>query len=735
MADNLNAGDDNQQTRGLEDESFLFVSVNGRNCWIPKCPDDFKPYVGMTFPNLEKVVLFYKEYARIAGFVVRLATSNSSAGIITIKYLVCQREGFKPKSKAMDSINIADHNSRLRRDTRCGCQARIQLNICEGGRYRVYFFEESHNHSLESDIGKQFLTSHREMSLIDKQLVMECGKVRIGATKAHHIRKELCGGFMNIGATVTDYKNFKRDLKLYIGLNDAQMVVDNLSDKIKTCPGFSFEYFLDEEGILTRLFWADVISMRDNIIFGDVISFDATYRMNKYNLVFVPFTGVDNQLRSVTLAAGLISKEDVESYTWLLTCFKKLSERGPSVIVTDQDASMKAAIATIFPSSRHRFCMWHITEKLQAKVGISKYRESGFLTSIKAVIWGEYKDSKEFETSWQNLICKYDLHANSWLATMYDLRLLWIPIYFRDVHMGALLRTTSRSESENSFFGRYIHRSLTLVEFFFGFNSAMDLQRQNRVQIYPESRRFVPTLNSTQKLEKDASETFSYPVFKIIQSEMSESAYGCAIQSINEDEFGRMYIINDASRDSRLFQVTFPGIEGRLKCSCMKFESCGYICRHIFKVMFFLRYEKIPDYLVMGRWHIDASRKHNPSMFLVDHENPNQTREQITLASEIWFHVNAALCIFKTDVGSIRKFHDHIYEYVKVHAPSAGAHCSVNNDDYFRAVLQMPQPTVLQVNNPGLSRNKGCGKRIRGPREIAIEKYKKLLDHVVIAMS
>ncbi|KAL9659048.1 hypothetical protein QQ045_018614 [Rhodiola kirilowii] len=93
------------------------------------------------------------DYARIASFVVRLATSNRSAGIITIKYLVCQREGFKPKSKVVDSMNIADHKSRSRRYTRCGCQARIQLNIGDGGRYRVYFFEESHNHSLESDIG------------------------------------------------------------------------------------------------------------------------------------------------------------------------------------------------------------------------------------------------------------------------------------------------------------------------------------------------------------------------------------------------------------------------------------------------------------------------------------------------------------------------------------------------------------------------------------------------------
>ncbi|KAL9674097.1 hypothetical protein QQ045_030367 [Rhodiola kirilowii] len=114
--------------------------------------------------------------------------------------------------------------------------------------------------------------------------------------------------------------------------------------------------------------------------------------------------------------------------------------------------------------------------------------------------------------------------------------------------MGAFFRTTSRSKSENSLFGRYIHRLLTLVEFFFGFNSAVDLQRQNRVQLDRESRSFVPTLNSTQKLEKHASETFSFPVFKTIQSEISESAYGCAIQSINDNEASRMYIINDARR-------------------------------------------------------------------------------------------------------------------------------------------------------------------------------------------
>ncbi|KAL8123920.1 hypothetical protein AgCh_011795 [Apium graveolens] len=50
----------------------------------------------------------------------------------------------------------------------------------------------------------------------------------------------------------------------------------------------------DSDGHLTRLFWADVRGRRNYEVFEDVISFDATYRTNKYGMVFVPFIGVDN---------------------------------------------------------------------------------------------------------------------------------------------------------------------------------------------------------------------------------------------------------------------------------------------------------------------------------------------------------------------------------------------------------------------------------------------------------
>ncbi|KAL9690709.1 hypothetical protein QQ045_011115 [Rhodiola kirilowii] len=135
------------------------------------------------------------------------------------------------------------------------------------------------------------------------------------------------------------------------------MLVSYLMEKKNSDAGFCFEHYINEEGALSRLFFADKISMKDCKIFADVVSFDATYRMNKYNFIFVPFTGVDNHRRSVTLAAGLISNENIDSYTWLLTCFKNLLSEQPNIIITDQDPAMKAAVAQVCDRSYHRFCI------------------------------------------------------------------------------------------------------------------------------------------------------------------------------------------------------------------------------------------------------------------------------------------------------------------------------------------------------------------------------------------
>ncbi|CAH9094181.1 unnamed protein product [Cuscuta europaea] len=84
---------------------------------------------------------------------------------------------------------------------------------------------------------------------------------------------------------------------------------------------------------------------------------------NRYDMVFAPFTGVDNHKKCITFGVGLLSKEDVESYVWLFRYFLNAMGRELKCIITDQDPSMKIAIPHVFTKSCHRFCMWHIMEK------------------------------------------------------------------------------------------------------------------------------------------------------------------------------------------------------------------------------------------------------------------------------------------------------------------------------------------------------------------------------------
>nr|GEZ44509.1 putative LRR receptor-like protein kinase [Tanacetum cinerariifolium] len=101
--------------------------------------------------------------------------------------------------------------------------------------------------------------------------------------------------------------------------------------------------------------------------FGDVVSFDATFKTNKYKMVFVPFTVIDNHRKCITVAAGLLKNETTKSYIWLLKAFIKSFRKAPSIVVTDQDGAMRNPIKAEFAGLKHRLCMWHITKKLSAK--------------------------------------------------------------------------------------------------------------------------------------------------------------------------------------------------------------------------------------------------------------------------------------------------------------------------------------------------------------------------------
>uniref|UniRef100_A0A251RS77 Putative MULE transposase domain, FHY3/FAR1 family n=1 Tax=Helianthus annuus TaxID=4232 RepID=A0A251RS77_HELAN len=144
----------------------------------------------------------------------------------------------------------------------------------------------------------------------------------------------MMGGHHNVRGTPTDFKNLSQSVRLYIGDRDAQLVIDRLKERSESLPDFYYE-FVVEKGQLRSIFWADEISKINYEVFGDVLAFDATYHTNKYNMIFVPFTGVDNHKQCVTFGVGLLFNETTESYKWLFESFMMAHKKQPKLVLTD----------------------------------------------------------------------------------------------------------------------------------------------------------------------------------------------------------------------------------------------------------------------------------------------------------------------------------------------------------------------------------------------------------------
>jgi hypothetical protein len=83
--------------------------------------------------------------------------------------------------------------------------------------------------------------------------------------------------------------------------------------------------------------------------FDDVITFDTTYLVKKYDTPFASFVGVNHHGQYVLLGYALLSNEDGDTFIWLfqewLTCN---SNRQPGAIATYQEKAIQDVLEKVF---------------------------------------------------------------------------------------------------------------------------------------------------------------------------------------------------------------------------------------------------------------------------------------------------------------------------------------------------------------------------------------------------
>ncbi|KAK1382115.1 hypothetical protein POM88_019850 [Heracleum sosnowskyi] len=642
-------------------------SPGGSMYFVPVCADEnCKPFVDQIFDSLEAGLNFYKDYGRSCGFGTRRSAEKQDEDHTVLK---------------------------------------------------------EHNHDFVPEMGRQFMRVNREMSCISRNFAFDAANVNIGTSKSFFFMKELVGGYANVGATVRDFRNFRRDLKEYVGERDAQMIIEKFNAKKESCESFYFAYELDQEGHLTKLFWADSVARRNYELYGDAVSFDATFDTNKYNMVFCPFTGIDKHEKCVTFGFALLSKEDIPHFKWAFDQFLKAMGRNPVCIITDQCPAMKQAIPMSFhateefPATKHRLCMWHIMEKFRAKLRNFICKETDFMEKMKKYIWSSTIEPDEFEKGWKSVLKEFKLEGNRWLWEMYAIRTSWIPAFFRDKPMFGLMRTTSRSESENNFFSQFHRQSDTLCEFYLRFESAMDKQRYETARLNHEGSSTIPATITKLFMEAEAAQVYTRPVFYKVQQEMVASGYDMRIQTIGPLVDGiKCYEMKDVMLKDHVFKVKVS--RNHAECSCKKFVMCGILCRHAFCALTHYEVTTLPRNLVLNRWSKNSENAPSSIKLLGVSDDFKRMENASLKQTNIWFSFQKSMNKAGVNLEKLA----YVEKTVKQLVSDLGDDTYLSKKAHIE-MLMGPHPTEdLTIHDPKECSNKGSGlKRLVSAREKAIK--------------
>ncbi|XP_020525867.1 protein FAR1-RELATED SEQUENCE 5-like [Amborella trichopoda] len=228
-----------------------------------------------------------------------------------------------------------------------------------------------------------------------------------------------------------------------------QLVLEYFRNMQFENPVFFYAMQVEENGHLTRIFWADARSRMNYQFFDDVVVFDTTYLTNKYRMPFVPLTGVNHHHQSMLFGCNLLVDEIEESFVWL---FKKwlqaMSGHHPTSIITDQDLATGAAIRRVFANTYHHLFLWHILKKVPEKL---------------SHVYAEY--GKSFSDDFHKCIHNFE--------TIHEFE--------------SQMSTTQRSESMNLFFDGYVNAKSTQKEFIENYALASDSRNIEYVVIEEEN--------------------------------------------------------------------------------------------------------------------------------------------------------------------------------------------------------------------------------------------------------
>lgn len=178
------------------------------------------------------------------------------------------------------------------------CEARMKISINDGFYY-IYEFGSEHNHILAPASQVHHLRSHRKIAEAQFASVESAKAVGISNKATFDLMAKEAGRVKNLGFTHEDMKNklhSKRSLQINKG--DTGGVLEYLEKKTSEEDKFFYSTQVDEDDLITNIFWTDSKMVAEYEVFGDVVCFDTTYRKLNDGRPFGLLVGVNSHKKT-----------------------------------------------------------------------------------------------------------------------------------------------------------------------------------------------------------------------------------------------------------------------------------------------------------------------------------------------------------------------------------------------------------------------------------------------------
>ncbi|XP_019150184.1 PREDICTED: protein FAR1-RELATED SEQUENCE 5-like [Ipomoea nil] len=474
--------------------------------------------------------------------------------------------------EAYDIYN--DYAFRVGFSVRRGCGAFVQFDLHENGMWIVSKHEKLHNHELVPPSKSYLLRSHRMVS-------------------RNHI------------SYLTDLKSSGVSVVDGIGWYRFKHIDWRLCS-------FYFDFEVDLESRLCSFFWRDGRMRRDYDLFGDLLVHDTTYRTNKYDMICGPFVGMNNHCMNVMFGSGFLMNEKIESFVWFFKTFlRSMDYKSPQSIMTDQCAAMAAAIVQVFPSSRHRLCIWHIGENSKKHIkGLRNQKD--FLNIFNCLL--KYTDTKaEFEFYWTRLyytkykiifldqvyvylfdslsvfrmVTTYKCHNNHWIEKLYGCREKWCPAFNKDYFSGGIL-SSQRSETTNHSISRRLSKTSEWRS------------RENGEDV--RCSQCVPTMvMDNVKILLHAREIYTIEIYYLFEEQFLKGG-SCYQECVMLEDGVYKYHVWRPDVDIIRHEVVFNSRQMDIGCSCKLFTELGILCCHCLRILNVHCVSEVLEKYILKRW-------------------------------------------------------------------------------------------------------------------------------------